>query len=31
MVLAEARELGVAPDDTPGFDDADGLVAFLEA
>ena len=27
---AEAKELGLIPDDAPAFDDIDGLVAFLE-
>ena len=30
MVLAEARELGILPDDCPSFDDADDLMAFLD-
>ena len=30
LVAAEAKELGLIPDDAPAFDDIDGLVAFLE-
>lgn len=30
MIAAEARELGLIPDDTPKFTDADELVAFLD-
>ena len=30
MIEAEARELGLIPDDTPSFKDADAIMAFLE-
>ena len=30
MIAAEAKELGLIPDDAPGFTDADELVAFLD-
>lgn len=30
MVLAEARELGILPDDSPSFDSVDNLMAFLD-
>ncbi len=30
MIEAEARELGLLPDDTPRFTDANELIAFLE-
>ena len=30
MIAAETRELGLIPDDTPGFTDANELVAFLD-
>lgn len=30
MVLAEAKAMGLVPDDSPAFTDADELMAFLE-
>lgn len=30
MVAAEARELGIIPDDTPTFTDVDDLLAYLD-
>ena len=30
MVAAEARELGIIPDDTPAFTDVDDLLAYLD-
>lgn len=30
MVAAEARELGIIPDDTPAFSDVDNLLAYLD-
>lgn len=30
MEEAEAKELGLVPDDAPGFWDAEGLMAFLD-
>ena len=30
LVAAEAKELGLIPDDAPAFADVDGLMAFLE-
>ena len=30
MVIAEAHELGILPDDSPSFNDADELMSFLD-
>ena len=30
MVIAEARELGILPDDSPSFDNVDELMSFLD-
>lgn len=30
MVIAEAHELGILPDDSPSFNDADELISFLD-
>lgn len=30
MIEAEAKAIGLIPDDAPGFTDVDGLIAFLD-
>ena len=30
MVIAEAHELGILPDDSPSFNNADELISFLD-